>query len=92
MTLDLRNRLEASLGLRLSATVVWNHPTVAALADHLARRMEIPFVAEVTPGPAVLLAEAARAVSRAAVEQLTDDEAAAALAERLGRLEAGSER
>ncbi|MEV6778015.1 acyltransferase domain-containing protein [Streptomyces syringium] len=37
MSLELRNRLEGEFGVSLSATVVWNHPTVAGLADHLAR-------------------------------------------------------
>jgi len=40
MTLELRNRLEADLGIRLSATVLWNYPTVAALARHLAGELE----------------------------------------------------
>ena len=35
MGLDLRHRLERDLTLRLSATLVWNYPTVAALAEHL---------------------------------------------------------
>ena len=34
--LELRDRLEDKLGVRLPATLVWQHPTVAALADHLA--------------------------------------------------------
>jgi myxalamid-type polyketide synthase MxaE and MxaD len=41
MALELRNRLEASLGLTLSATLIWGYPTVAALAPHLAARMGI---------------------------------------------------
>jgi acyl carrier protein len=41
MALELRNRLEASLGLKLSATVVWNHPTVQALVRYLASRMDL---------------------------------------------------
>jgi acyl carrier protein len=41
MTLELRNRLEADLGLRLSATLVWNYPTVAALVAHLAQALRI---------------------------------------------------
>jgi acyl transferase domain-containing protein len=35
MAIELRNRLEAALGKSLSATLAWNHPTVAALVAHL---------------------------------------------------------
>jgi myxalamid-type polyketide synthase MxaE and MxaD len=35
MGLELRNRLELTLGLRLSATLIWSYPTVADLAGHL---------------------------------------------------------
>ena len=40
MALELRNRLERQLKLRLSANLVWNYPTVAALAGHLRPRLE----------------------------------------------------
>jgi acyl carrier protein len=36
MALELRNRLEISLGLKLSVTIVWSYPTVAAQAAFLA--------------------------------------------------------
>ena len=36
LALELRNRLELSLGVRLSATLIWNYPTVRALVDYLA--------------------------------------------------------
>ncbi len=36
---EFRNRLESSLGLTLSATLVWNYPTVADLVDHLADKL-----------------------------------------------------
>ncbi|MDC0667757.1 type I polyketide synthase [Nannocystis radixulma] len=35
MTLELRNRLEASLDLALSPTVLWRHSTIRALTQHL---------------------------------------------------------
>ena len=34
---ELRNRLEAALGIRVPATLVWTYPTVAALSEHLAK-------------------------------------------------------
>jgi acyl carrier protein len=42
MGLELRNRLEGETGLALPATIVWNYPTVAALAGHLGERLGIP--------------------------------------------------
>jgi NAD(P)-dependent dehydrogenase (short-subunit alcohol dehydrogenase family) len=42
MGLELRNRLEAELSLELPVSVVWNYPTVKALAPHLASLLGIP--------------------------------------------------
>ena len=39
--LELRNGLELATELTLSATVVWNYPSVAQLAGHLAEEMDI---------------------------------------------------
>jgi len=39
MALELRNRLERTLSLKLSATMVWNYPTVSAIAAHLESRI-----------------------------------------------------
>jgi acyl transferase domain-containing protein/NADPH:quinone reductase-like Zn-dependent oxidoreductase/acyl carrier protein len=41
MALELRNRLERALHWKLSATLVWNYPTVAALAAHLESRLAV---------------------------------------------------
>ena len=41
MAIDLRNRLEADVGLPLSATLTWNHPTVADIAAHLLDRLDL---------------------------------------------------
>ncbi|WXB20298.1 SDR family NAD(P)-dependent oxidoreductase [Pendulispora albinea] len=41
MALSLRNRLEESFGVQLSATLVWGYPTVAALAPYLAEKMKL---------------------------------------------------
>ncbi|MDI1431901.1 SDR family NAD(P)-dependent oxidoreductase [Polyangium sorediatum] len=60
-SLELRNRLEASLGERLSAALLFTYSTPAALAVHLIERMgpsgpAVPVVAEVPPAPAPALA------------------------------------
>jgi acyl transferase domain-containing protein/NADPH:quinone reductase-like Zn-dependent oxidoreductase/acyl carrier protein len=39
MALELRNRLERALQLKLSATLVWNYSTISALARHLEGRL-----------------------------------------------------
>jgi len=87
MALELRNRLEADLGLKLSATLVWNHPTVTALVPHLADRMGIPLegpAAEVVPA---LTAGDEEGIVRMLneIELLTADEARRALADGMAR-------
>jgi hypothetical protein len=39
MGIEIRNRLEAEVGTKLSATLVWNHPTVADLAGYLVAKL-----------------------------------------------------
>jgi len=43
MALELRNRLELSLGLSLPATLVWGRPTVVDLVPDLAERLGLSF-------------------------------------------------
>ena len=39
MGLELRNRIEAALGITVPATLLWTYPTVAALSGHLEAEM-----------------------------------------------------
>jgi phthiocerol/phenolphthiocerol synthesis type-I polyketide synthase C len=39
MALELRNRLEASLGITLPAALIWAYPTISGLAGALCERM-----------------------------------------------------
>ncbi|WNZ59220.1 acyl carrier protein [Myxococcus sp. MxC21-1] len=84
MGLEIRNRLEASLGLRLPATLVWRHPTVAALVVHLAEQLQLPITTQAEPPRDEAAALEAAIVNN--VKQLSDDEAEALLAEKLAAL------
>jgi acyl transferase domain-containing protein/acyl carrier protein len=67
MALELRARLEAGLGLRLPATLVWAHPSVAALAANLAERLGLALDGPAGPaGEDELLAEILAAAEPAA--------------------------
>ncbi|HEV2149465.1 MAG TPA: acyl carrier protein, partial [Longimicrobiaceae bacterium] len=89
MAIELRNRLEASLGVPVPATAIWNYPTVGALVPFLAQRMEVPL--EGTSPPAaygIIAVPAAREDGAAlAVEAITDEEAEAMLLDELDSLD-----
>ena len=83
MALELRNRIEHDLGLPLSATVLWNYPSVAALAAYLLTRLvPVPKAEPSTPPPAATPADLARPLEQTVlgVEALSDAAALAALA------------
>ncbi|HEU4405678.1 MAG TPA: SDR family NAD(P)-dependent oxidoreductase, partial [Polyangiaceae bacterium] len=86
MALEIRNRLEGSLGLTLPAILLYAHPSVAALAAHLLTHLE---QAAPAPAPAPALAPAppaAAATAAPAVEAMTDEQAEAALLTQLAAL------
>jgi NAD(P)-dependent dehydrogenase (short-subunit alcohol dehydrogenase family)/acyl carrier protein len=78
--LELRQRLERDLELRLSATLIWNYPTVAALAAHLGARLD-PGATPAVPSERVAPRATTRALGGllARVEHLSDEAALAAL-------------
>jgi 6-methylsalicylic acid synthase len=39
MTVAIRRRLDRRFRLQLPATLLWNHPTITAIADHLTERL-----------------------------------------------------
>jgi hypothetical protein len=87
MGLEVRNRIEASLGVSLPAIVIYAHPSVSALAAHLASKIaddvatpvETPPVDVATQGASVVADVTAVTQIAAAIHQMSEDEAEAAL-------------
>jgi acyl carrier protein len=81
LALELRNRLEVSLGVTLSATLIWGYPTVAALAPFLVDKMGL----RLEPPPAARSdgAEPLQTGTTGGLDELSDEAAAALLAETL---------
>ncbi|WP_018653755.1 type I polyketide synthase [Actinomadura flavalba] len=78
----LRNRLNAATGLRLATTLVFDHPTPAAVAEHIAVQVEAPR----DGGPAAPSAADVIDEVQAVVERAAADDGARALV--VARLEA----
>ena len=51
MALELRNRLEASLGVTLPAALVWAYPTISDLAGALCERLGYAAMPDVPSPP-----------------------------------------
>lgn len=84
MAVELRNRLQASVGRPLPSTLAFDHPTVGAIADFLAAELGIPVAGdrvERRDAHSPDLAIAAR------VSALTEEEAEALLLKELGALD-----
>jgi acyl carrier protein len=84
MSIELRNRLETEVGLKLSATVAWNYPTVTELGAHVLSGLDLaPPTADRDARAERPTSDADRAatvsVARMAVAELTDDEVLSAL-------------
>ena len=88
MTIELKNRLQASVGTSLSSTIVFDHPTVAALAEYLENNV---LTITVNSKDAKTAREAPDPQGKAlnALKQLSDEEAEAILAKELSGLNDG---
>jgi acyl carrier protein len=87
MALEFRNRLEDKLGVRLPATLVWQYPTVAALAEHLAGMLDLPAAPASAAVESQEPAAAEPAMPSSALKRITelsDEEVERLFAERLG--------
>src|SRR5262249_9033449 len=80
MSLELRNRLEGSLGLRMSTTLIFTYPNLASLAEYLFQQIAPKVPQEKDPFAAQHSAEL-NASQGPVAEPLTDDELLAALDE-----------
>lgn len=78
MALEIRNRLESSLGLSLSATLAFSQPTLSTLVPFLADKLELKSDEAVAATEDVAMAE---------VQQLSQEEAKEALEAELAELE-----
>ncbi|MEU9256162.1 acyltransferase domain-containing protein [Streptomyces sp. NPDC048270] len=79
MSLELRNRLEAAFGVELSATLIWNYPTVRDIAPFLAGKADIALDGDEAP---VQSPAAEAPVLPAAADGEADPESLEALLER----------
>jgi myxalamid-type polyketide synthase MxaE and MxaD len=83
MAVDLKTRLEASVGQRLASTLTFNYPTVSALTAYLADQVLglAPEPSETETAPPPTAPETSQAH-----DDMTEDELAMLLAEKLGRI------
>ncbi|MGW2442441.1 SDR family NAD(P)-dependent oxidoreductase, partial [Streptomyces goshikiensis] len=81
---ELRNRLTAVTGTRLPATLVFDHPTPAALVDHL--EQELPKGGQKLPADVPAVLEALDRIRDGLATAVTDDNGRAHVAERLQEL------
>jgi myxalamid-type polyketide synthase MxaB len=88
-SVELRNLLQTSLGCRLSATLLFDYPTIAALSDHLAASLSLSAAQEDSLQPEENPPSASPAsIKIAELEQLSEAEAEALLLQELNQLTA----
>jgi hypothetical protein len=86
MGLEIRNRLERSLGLMLSAALVWTYPTLTALTAFLAEALDLPAGTGAAPSPVEVQPRPELTEARAALAELSEEEAERMLLQELDKL------
>jgi hypothetical protein len=80
MAVELRNRLQASVGRPLPSTLAFDHPTVEAIADFLGELLEVATGSGTATG-------VERSSAKLSVETLSDEEAEALLQQELSEID-----
>ena len=81
MGIELRNALEKSVGRPLPATLAWSYPTAKAIIEFLSASPHEKHTHAVVPEPKSSVSPNGLGTSISAIEDLSDDEALAALLE-----------
>ena len=82
MTIELKNRLQVSVGRTLPSTLVFDYPTVVALADYIERNVLL-----VEPAPAAASKQQEQqSQAESELKEMSDSEAEAVLAKELSEL------
>jgi acyl carrier protein len=85
MTIELKNRLQVGVGRTLPSTLVFDYPTVVALADYIERNvLAVEPERETANGAGKSQEEQSQAVSD--LKEMSDSEAEAVLAKELSEL------
>ncbi|MBD2519331.1 KR domain-containing protein [Nostoc sp. FACHB-973] len=85
MALELKNRLQVSLGQTVSSTLAFNYPNIEALANYLTTEvLSVQLLTQSLPGLQKDTGESSQAAAE--LEQLSEDELASLLDEELGVL------
>ncbi len=84
MAVELRNALGKGVEQTLPATLLFDHPTIEALVNHLGKNVLALESAEVEAEASINNGKAALAEKEAALDELSEEEMAALLEERLG--------
>jgi acyl transferase domain-containing protein/acyl-CoA synthetase (AMP-forming)/AMP-acid ligase II/acyl carrier protein len=82
-TLEMRHRIEVTLGLSCPPTLLWSYPTLDALTSHLDERIAGSLLREEPEGTSQVEQKGESDDGRQWVEQLSNDEVARLLAEQL---------